>query len=379
MPDYDYCITGAGCAGLSLLMRMLLEPALQHKKILVVDRDPKISNDRTWCFWEKGAGLFEEIVYHRWLELWFHDEQHSLLLPTAPYEYKMIRGIDFYDYCLNELRRFPNVRFLSGCVERVESDGESTYAVIDGGRVTASAIFNSISFGHPPRGPRDAMLLQHFKGWVIESLRPAFDPRKATLMDFRTTQDEGTTFFYVMPFSPTRALVECTLLSEELLVQEEYNNFLVDYIRRVLGIRDYRLLEREYGVIPMTTMTFPQVSNNIRHMGAAAGLTKPSTGYTFTFIQGDAAAIVESLVRRKRPVVRQREGRFRLYDRLFLNVLASGKLAGKDIFSSLFTKNAIPDLFAFLDNSSSAAQDWKIIRSLPTRPFLRAVADILHF
>ena len=34
---YDYIITGAGCAGLSLLQRILLEPTLSSKNILVID------------------------------------------------------------------------------------------------------------------------------------------------------------------------------------------------------------------------------------------------------------------------------------------------------------------------------------------------------
>ena len=68
---YDYIIAGAGCAGLSLLYRMLQDPNLNQKKILVLDKAPKNNNDRTWCFWEKDDGIFEEIVIHEWKSLEF--------------------------------------------------------------------------------------------------------------------------------------------------------------------------------------------------------------------------------------------------------------------------------------------------------------------
>jgi lycopene beta-cyclase len=63
-------------------------------------------------------------------------------------------------------------------------------------------------------------LLQHFKGWVIETAKPAFDPSQAIFMDFRVSQQNGTTFIYLMPTSSTTALVEYTLFTEKVLPQE---------------------------------------------------------------------------------------------------------------------------------------------------------------
>ncbi|NDA64318.1 MAG: lycopene cyclase, partial [Chitinophagia bacterium] len=51
-------------------------------------------------------------------------------------------------------------------------------------------------------------LLQHFKGWMIETSEDCFDPDKATFMDFRVSQQSGTTFVYVLPVTNRRALVE---------------------------------------------------------------------------------------------------------------------------------------------------------------------------
>ena len=62
---FDIIIVGAGAAGLSLLYR-LLNSSLKNSKILLLDKNPKNQNDRTWCFWEKKEGLFEEIVFKKW-------------------------------------------------------------------------------------------------------------------------------------------------------------------------------------------------------------------------------------------------------------------------------------------------------------------------
>ncbi|MBN8851032.1 MAG: hypothetical protein BGO55_28975 [Sphingobacteriales bacterium 50-39] len=371
MPDYDFCLTGAGCAGLSLLMRILAQPSLRHKKILLVDGHLKNTNDRTWCFWEKGEGYFEQLVYRQWSKLLFHDNEQSRRLTTDPYTYKMIRGIDFYNYCFGFIKYLDNVCFRPGIVESLESNARSTYAVVDGRKITAGLIFNSM----PPRKPADTpawRLLQHFKGWVIRSLRPVFDPGEATIMDFRTPQQRGTSFFYVMPFSPTEALVECTFFSGDILPDREYTTMLTQYISRILGIRDYVIMEKEFGVIPMTTAVFPQQHNHIYQIGSAAGLTKPSSGYTFNYIQQDSDAIVDSLVQRGVPARQPVDRKWHLYDRILLNVLVTQKLSGQRLFSSLFTKTDLPDLLAFLDNKSIPAQDWAVIRSLPKGPFLRA-------
>ncbi len=51
--EYDYVFAGAGAATMSLLLRMLVSDRFKDASFLVVDKDRKEANDRTWCFWEK--------------------------------------------------------------------------------------------------------------------------------------------------------------------------------------------------------------------------------------------------------------------------------------------------------------------------------------
>lgn len=64
MIHYDYAILGGGAAGLSLLCHLQKAGLAEGTRILVVEPEQKNSHDRTWSFWEREPGPFEEIVYH---------------------------------------------------------------------------------------------------------------------------------------------------------------------------------------------------------------------------------------------------------------------------------------------------------------------------
>lgn len=375
---YDYIITGAGAAGLSLLMHMVAAGGFGDKRILVVDRDAKKKNDRTWCFWEKGHGLFEPIVYKQWEHLDFHTFNLSKNLSILPYRYKLIRGIDFYRHCLKAIEQHSNIHFVQASVDKVFSEGAEAGAFIEGKKVSADYVFNSIFFERPRLAKNQYWLLQHFKGWKLKTDSPAFDPQKATLMDFRTAQDRGTSFLYVLPFSNSEALIEYTLFSGAVLEDSAYDAALKRYVEKDLGIKDYQVEETEAGVIPMTNYLFPSRQNRIIHIGTAGGQTKGSSGYTFRFIQKHSAALVQSLQEGGHPFsVEPARRRFHFYDSVLLNILHHRKLEGSYVFGELFRKNEPQQIFKFLDNETSLAEDMRILSTLPIVPFTRAAVHHL--
>jgi lycopene beta-cyclase len=371
---YNYIITGLGCAGLSLAVQLDRAGLLKDRKLLLLDKDQKNLNDRTWCFWETAPGPFEEIVYRHWNQAWFHAEGFSSLLNLAPYQYKMIRGIDYYNYCLDILQRSKSVDIIYASVDGLsQQDGIATVSA-GGINYTANWVFNSILFSNPPRDPKKYHLLQHFKGWVVETEEDFFRPEEPTLMDFRPSQKHGTTFVYVMPFSARRALVEYTLFSPALLTEQEYEKGLRDYLKVQLGAPAYRILDEEFGIIPMTNQPFPGSKNAIIQMGTAGGQTKASSGYTYSFIQKQTAAIVESLKTKGHPHITHRPGmgRFHWYDSVLLNILHHKKLEGWYIFRQLFRKNKVSTILRFLDNDTNLAQEIGLLNSLPQWPFMKA-------
>ena len=116
---YDYIIAGAGCAGYSLLYHLLQDPILNKKKILVLDSNFEKGNDRTWCFWEDRIGPFESIVCNKWTSIEVLKDPMVRVLSTAPFEYKMIQGADFYEYVLGYAKPFNNIVFQTAKIESV--------------------------------------------------------------------------------------------------------------------------------------------------------------------------------------------------------------------------------------------------------------------
>ncbi|WP_121354199.1 lycopene cyclase family protein [Flavisolibacter nicotianae] len=368
---YDYIIAGAGCAGLSLLMRILQQNELQQKRILLIDETEKERNDRTWCFWEKEESFFETIVFQSWDKLQFYSDDFSSEFSIAPYSYKMIRGIDFYRHCFAVIRQSPNVDFHKGKIDRLFSD--ATTGIVTGGKtITADYVFNSILFGKPELKKKDVWLLQHFKGWLVETETPVFNVAAATLMDFRISQKNGTAFCYVLPSSPTEALVEYTLFTPALLQPHEYDEGLENYLRAFLGLKSFTVKESEFGVIPMTNHRFANRHNRIVHIGTAGGQTKGSSGYTFSFIQRHSKQIAENLARQEQPFVAGSPKRFHFYDSVLLQVLDNHLVEGEEIFATMFRKNKPQEVLAFLNNTSSFATELKIISTLPILPFFKA-------
>ena len=394
-PRYDLVFLGGGCATLSLLTRLIESGACIDKRFLIIDPSDKKSNDRTWCFWEKGSGYFEKLVHHEWGELDFKQSGFSDSLDMGGYQYKMVRGIDFYEYCLHVLHTSGQVDFLQDeitdwHVEKTDSHGEITAArdqklIFSGGKtgrgeVKASVIFNSIPPDLGKKQPGVVNLLQHFKGVVVECDQFNFDPNRATLMDFRVSQAAGTTFIYVLPLSKNRALVEYTLFTADLLSADQYNQGIAEYIGEFLGVTNYKIIEEEFGIIPMTTQRFHWYANGAFNIGTAGGQTKGSSGYTFQFIQkrsAQLAALLQSssdwskLTSTLLKVSGDAE-RFHFYDRVLLQVLASNYCPGDQVFATLFEKNPAHRVFQFLDNETNLLQELKIISSLPTWPFLKA-------
>ena len=379
MKRYDYIISGAGAAGLSLLMRFMQHSAFEEKKILVVDKAPKNKNDRTWCFWEKQPGVFEKIVHHQWQQVKFHSAFIDSLLDLTPYTYKMIRGIDFYNYVYSEASNHKNIEFLYGNVQAVGNAGNEGMVVVDGEQYTARYVFNSIQFNKSAVPPGKYYLLQHFKGFVIETEAKHFNPSQATLMDFRVSQSSGTSFVYVLPTSENKALVEYTLFSEQLLADSEYDVVLKEYILKVLGIKDYDIIEQEFGVIPMTNIKFLKRVDNVINIGTLGGQTKGSSGYTFQFIQKHSDKLIDDLL--KNGMVEDSESfsnkRFKFYDSTLLNILSGKKLTGEKIFSDLFGKNPAERVLRFLDNETTLEDEINLMAALPQIPFMKAAMQEL--
>lgn len=221
---------------------------------------------------------------------------------------------------------------------------------------------------------RHQYLQLHFKGWEIETASDAFNPAAATLMDFRTPQERETRFFYVLPFSPRRALVEFTAFADDRFSNTEYAEALREYLADVLHIAEYRVVAEEQGVIPATDHPFPRrLGRRVMAIGTKGGRVKPSTGYAFVRIQHDSSAIIRSLIEHGHPFdVPEDAQRYRLLDAVMLEMMDHYGDQLKPIFTAMFERNPIDRIFRFLDEESSPLENAQLIATLPPALFVQA-------
>lgn len=378
MAVYDYIIAGGGASGLSLAYRMA-SSSLSGRSVLVVDREKKDRNDRTWSFWTKKDTPVDHLVYRSWDQVEIVSNSYRQVFNLHPYQYRMVRGIDFYQGMQEALASVPGITFAQGRVTAVQDaqDHKSAEVVIDGvphgARYAFDSTFKPSDYFKGPSGHH--YLKQHFKGWEIETPTDCFDPHTVTMFDFRTPQKGAMRFFYILPFSRRRALVEYTLFSADLLKPHEYDRAIGEYLESVLRISQYRTESVETGIIPMTDRPFPRkLGQFVMAIGTRGGLVKPSSGYVFLRMQNDASAIVESLENHGSPFhVPSVPLRYRLYDTLMLQVMyrQGGRMA--QIFTQLFQRNSIQSIFRFLDEEAELPANVRLISSLPYAPFLKAL------
>jgi len=368
---YDYIFAGGGAAALSLLVRMQQEGLLRDKKVLVIDKDKKEHNDRTWCFWEEKEGLFESCVVKTWDKIRFASPGYDAKLNPQPYQYKMIRSQGFYQYCNQIISQNSHIHFVQDMILNFENNTVITAE----GRYTGNIIFNSSIQYLDKDESRYHYFLQHFKGKFIETEQPFFEEGVATLMDFTIDQHNECRFMYILPVSKTKALMEFTIFSENLLEKEEYETELNNYIDQKLKYHAYKVTEEEFGVIPMYNQPFiKKINPHVFNIGTNGGASKASTGFTFHFIQEESKQLIAHL--KKHPTLSnynpKSKGRFQFYDDVFLRVLREKKVPAFYLFNCMFRKLPAYLPLKFLSEETSMLEDLKILRVFPTMVFMKA-------
>ena len=375
MAQYDYIILGAGAAGLMLARAMAEDPWFSSHKILIIEKDEKNSNDRTWCYWEQGKGKFDHLLTKQWDKIYFRGEDMDQKLEISPYSYKMLRSSDFYQEHLDAISKAPHIEFLQAEIENIEIDNEEIRILADSKAVSGSYVFNSLfDYNELLNQNSFPVLQQHFVGWFVKSSKPVFDPDAATFMDFSIAQKGNTRFMYVLPFNENLALVEYTLFSSETLEQKEYEEAIEHYLAEHYGLEEYQIIEKEKGNIPMTCFDF-EARNTGRfvHIGTAGGWAKPSTGFTFKNSVDNTQVLVDHIKKGKGLDDFSVKKRYWYYDLLLLDILAKHNEKGAGIFTTMF-KNSRPQLILkFLDEQSTLLEDIRLITSCPIMPFTGAM------
>ena len=352
---------------------MVRSGKFEDKTILLIDEDSKKINDRTWCFWDENH-LFESVVSKKWKSALFAGTNFQRELNLEPYQYKMVKGLDFYNLVFDAISNHPNIHFVNQKVVDFQELGPHCVVKTATESFTCNKVFNSIFNPELVKTQtRYPFLHQHFIGWFIKSKEAVFNPDCATFMDFSVEQKGNTRFMYVLPMSENEALIEYTLFSKNVLPIKEYETEIRDYIQK-LGITDYEIIEKEQGNIPMTSYPFwKHNTKNSINIGSAGGWTKASTGYTFKNTVKKSKALVQSLETQTDYRKFHKKDKSWFYDLLFLDVLDRRNDLGSTVFLALFKKGNPTLIFKFLDEETSFWEDLRVIWKCPKGLFVRAL------
>ena len=351
MKEFDYIIIGGGCAGLSLAYELDLHSKLKDKTLAIVEPRDQYKRDKTWSFWKVSPHNFEDCTIKSWDNFTINIPSHLKHVDCKNMPYQTIDSGLFYQKIIDKIKQNNNIYFFKN-INEVNTEN--------------SFIFNSVG----DKIDNKSSLWQHFSGIEIETSKDFFDEKIFNLMDFDCDQKNSVHFFYTLPFSKTKALIETTWISDlNNTSLNDYDIQLKDYIEDKLKIKNYKINYKETGAIPLFHPNNIKKLNQIE-IGTAGGMTRLSTGYTFLNIQEQSKYIRKNIENIKDTKIFSIERKYEFLDNIFLKVLKKNPERMAQIFYKMF--NSSPNtVINFLSNKSNILEDISIISKMPKWVFLK--------
>ncbi|MBD1143025.1 lycopene cyclase, partial [Pelagibacterales bacterium SAG-MED35] len=323
----------------------------KNKTLAIIEPRNDYSRDKTWSFWKVAAHNFEDCVKHSWSNFSINIPNQTKYIECDNFPYQSIDSGLFYQKIINTLKKNTNIHYFKN-INEISTEN--------------SFVFNSVSDVSDSKND----LWQHFSGIEIETNKDVFDDKIFNLMDFDCDQRDSVHFFYTLPFSKKKALVETTWVSNlNHPSNQDYSTQLENYIKNKLKIKNYEIKFKETGAIPLF---HPKNIKKINQMeiGTAGGMTRLSTGYTFMNIQDQSKYIRENFESIEKVDNFTINSKYEFLDNIFLKVLKKNSGKMPEIFFKMF--NCSPStVINFLSNKSNIYEDFSIILKMPKLVFLR--------
>ena len=372
-PDTDILVLGAGLAGLSLGEACVRAGA--GARLALIEPRETYQDDRSWCFWpapgDPDQGL-AEALWPRWRFSTADGRACTQGSQARPYAY--LRGSKVYKSALDAVRGSNHVALHTGVsAGAITPEAEAVAVETSAGVLRARHVIDA----RPPAPDQAsaATLLQVFAGREVETETAGFDPGEAELMTDMRCDAHGFVFSYVLPVSPTRALVEATRFCGPEVSRAVLERDLDGLIAR-RGLSGARVLRTEAGRLPMG-LPEPRESGDPRILraGAGGGGLRAASGYGFKRIRAWARSCARSVATGAGPISHPAEPRARLaMDALFLQVIAREPERAPEIFMALAERLGPERFVRFMSDEAGPADLAAVIASLPPAPFLKALA-----
>jgi len=362
---YDYVFIGMGASNGLMLLEFIKRGYHQTKRIAVIEKAQKNTNDKTYCFWSTpDASIVKDLSSIIRYQYQFVQTNATKVQSIQDQPYHCIRSIDFYNFLQATIASHP-IDVFEAQVDAVKPQLDHIEIAFDSQVIKGAIVFDSRPPNFTPEANNKSYLLQTFFGYHIRLKEAVLNTDTFQMMNFEVDQSNYTQFVYNLPYAPNECLVELTRFGVDTIDVDYAKKILDEKISAQFGA--YEIVAEEEGCIPMTVLKHPASSDDrIIHMGARANLIKPTTGYGFKKMYEFAAAFENSAK------AQASKTRFLFYDHLLLIILIRWPYLGKKIFTALFQKNSIQAIFSFLEEKSTVSAEIKIFASLPILPFLSA-------
>jgi lycopene beta-cyclase len=369
--NYDLIIVGGGCAGLSLAMR-LAKLGPECPRVAIIERRTSYDHDRTWSYWATESAQLTHLSKSDWKKVIVATADKRIVVNCDKTPYQSIHSDAFYHSALRKINKNKRIDlFLGESAGQIHKKNNLWQINIQNTSVSAPQVIDTRP---PTRVSGDVPILwQSFSGVKVMCSQNVFDDTTATLMDFSEGASGEVEFLYLLPFSPTCALIEATVFGKRAMSPGELAVMLDRLVKKSVGSVAYEITYREHFVIPMgLSEHVPNSDPSYVTVGLESGGARASTGYVFQRIQRWADEAEQQIRKGSRVSGHKLDSwMIRKMDQLFLRVLENHPERAPEIFTKLFSMNNTGTVIRFMSDEPTVKDIMRIICVLPPGIFIK--------
>lgn len=352
---YDICFLGGGVA--TAIHLLAHQEFFRSKKVLILEKSSQFDRDKTICSFSKADLPF--LKTKKWWRFQAKTKLKQMSYDSKiPYQFLDLK--ELYDQLEKFLSENPNIevefnRAISSFQER-----EPGFLIDE---FEAEHIIDS-----RPLMIDQEHWIQHFYGVEVEFEEDHLI-HGPVIMDIDESFKEGLKFYYLIPKSPRRLLVELTFFSAKVFEKEFYKKDLEAYLLENFS-KKVKAMKEEFAQIPLVVIKPPEIlPKNYHVIGCRAGNLRASTGYSVW------RSLFQSVERGPLPSLHQdlKWTFIQWMDEVFLRVLRARPDLAAMIFGSFLEKLKAPSISSFMSENPSWLSLLKVILVMPWAPFSKAL------
>ena len=315
---YDLILVGGGLA--NGLVALFLKHFRPEVRFLLIEQGRELGGNHTWSFHHSDLTRLPCLRNLPNLEKWVLQilspliaktwDSYTVLFPgysrTLSGKYHSISSEKFHEYLSRELEGYLHlgIRVISISSDQVILEGGETFkakAILDGRGFREGSWSAHSSVGLAAEAAATPLIkvgFQKFVGLEV-TLEQPHELKAPILMDVSLPQSiEGYRFFYSLPWSETRVLIEDTYYSNSSeLKAPEIKEGILRYAENK-GWRIKKIDRIEAGVLPIPLggdwkdwVVSQEEEGPLPCSGVRAGLFQAVTGYSFSYALGFALSL----------------------------------------------------------------------------------------